>query len=192
MKILLLFSISFAFAKVVIIDSSVPGAQIFHIDERGSKNLLGKTPYKNKNGEGLVNKHLVIEKKGHIPVSLVIPGGLKAENSFNISLPTLDSWLTENQQAIIQSSSTSLVDEIVHAQYLLDSRKTKDAEFYINKLTKKYPDSLAVKILNANLFFVKGNRRTAKNEFKEIYNEIPSTHLHLKEMVEKFLKQLKK
>lgn len=135
--------------------------------------------------------HLEIYKKGFIPKQLMIADIVDKTREITIELDEIQINDDSNGFDLSLVAAEQLVDQIVVIQNYLQQRKLAKAEVLIESLEKKYKNSISIRVLRANLIFLKRDYAKSKALYSEILSDIPADRVELRKMVVQMMESLK-
>lgn len=180
-----------AFAVNLEIKSSVPGAAVFELKDE-DKVLVGKTPLVLENFDNSSGRLLIIEKKGFVPVYFPISDKLSQNVVSSVKLMKINEWEPDSLKLELSQKAETVVDDILFAQFLLDNRRTAEANVKLDELKANYPDNISVSIIYANSLLLQGKVQEARDFYETLLNRIPDERKVLKDMVAKMYNGLKR
>lgn len=180
-----------AFAVNLEIKSSVVGAAVFELKDE-DKVLMGRTPLKLDNFDNSGSRLLIIEKKGFVPVYFPISDKLSQNVVSNVKLMKINEWEPDSVKLELSQKAETVVDDILFAQFLLDHRRTAEANVKLEELKVNYPDNVSVGIIYANSLLLQGKVQEARDYYETLLNRIPDERKVLKDMVAKMYNGLKR
>lgn len=180
-----------SFAINLEIKSSVQGAAVFEVKDE-DKILLGKTPLKLENFENTTGRLLIIEKKGFVPVYFPVSDKLVENVVTSVKLMKINEWEPDSLKLELSQKAETVVDDILFAQFLLDNRRTAEANVKLDELKANYPDNISISIIYANSLLLQGKVQEARDFYETLLNRIPDERKVLKDMVAKMYNGLKR